>query len=87
MTYEKAACAFCSKQVADDHWQTVHFLDGRRMHRRCYWQNALTDYRDLERWSEAFGVSTDHMKHSMQKVVWEYGEENKRAGSETSQDD
>jgi hypothetical protein len=75
MERQRARCAFCGKQVAIGLRETVHFLDRRFMHRRCYWQNALTDYRELERWSEAFGVSTESMKHSLQKVIWEYSEE------------
>ncbi len=81
MAYKRGRCAFCGKQVAVGHRQTVHFWDGLFMHRRCYWQNALTDYRVLERWSEACGVSTEHMKHRLQKVVWEYGEEDRRQTS------
>ncbi len=84
MADQRATCAFCGKQVAIGLQQTVHFLDGRFMHRRCYWQNALTDYQELKRWSDAFGVSIEHMKHSLQKVLWEYSEEDtdKRAGGQ-----
>ncbi len=65
MAYERATCTCCGKHVAIDDCLTVHFLDGRFMHRCCYWQNVLTDYLELERWSEAFGVSTEHMKQSL----------------------
>ncbi len=82
MAYEEATCAFCGKQFAIDHRQIVHFWDGRCMHRCCYWQKVLTDHLELKRWSEAYGVSTEQMEHSLQKVIWDYREEGRR---ETSQ--
>ena len=82
MAYEEATCAFCGKQCATDYRQVVHFWDDRCMHRYCYWQNVLTDHRELKRWSEAYGVSTEQMKHSLQTVILDYREEDRR---ETSQ--
>ena len=82
MAYKRETCASCGRQVAEDKWQTLHFSDGRFMHRRCYWTYVLTSYPELEWWSDACGVSIDHLKHRLQKVIWEYRQEDRRQTSQ-----